>query len=122
LPLFYLPLLPAILINFLERFVSNEGSRWTLGMHYNAPLTVLLFISTTYIISSIEKSKKYIANILAIIMIINTILLHRFILRGPLALVYNPVFYEQNDRVEYVDNLVRQIPSTGSVMTTNDLA
>lgn len=122
LPIFNLSILPSIFENLFERYVlSNRGS--DLGMHYNATLAVFMFIGALQTLILIErKSNKNILSILAVLMVFIVIILHQFILRGPLALSYNRVFYEQNDRVKYVDLFVENFPKNGLIMTQNDLA
>jgi hypothetical protein len=58
----------------------------------------------------------------AVLIIVLVLILHRFILRGPLGLVYNRDFYKQRIGVAYVDNFITQIPKGGIIMTQNDLA
>lgn len=124
LPLFNLAIMPAILENFLERFVlSAFSSRWDLGLHYNVPLSPLLFIGALGVFQMLQQqNKKKLIRILAIFMILSTLILHRFILRGPLGLFYNPVFYQQNQYSKYVDEFLAQIPKNGVIYTQNSLA
>lgn len=125
LPLFNLALLPAILENFLERFVlSAFSSRWDLGLHYNAPLSPLMFISSLEVLVWMEKRKLFrkLIPVISIFIILTTLVLHRFILRGPLGLFYNPVFYQQNFRVKYLDEFLNNVPKGGLIYTQNDIA
>lgn len=124
LPLFDIAVLPAIAENFFERFILTEGKGNDLGMHYNATLAPLLFIGALNTFIVLRKYERYIklTPILAVIVILTVLVLHRFVLRGPLGLAYNPVFYEQTSRVEYVNRLIEQSPKNGRIMTQNDLA
>ncbi|EKD90452.1 MAG: hypothetical protein ACD_31C00005G0078 [uncultured bacterium] len=123
LPILDLSLLPAILEHFLERFVLSSDKRWDLGLHYNAPLASLMFISSIFAVSFLEKRlhTKYLT-VYGIFIILAVLFLHRFHLRGPLGLFFNPVFYEQNQKIAYVDRLINQSPKNGLIMTQNDLA
>lgn len=125
LPAFSLSLLPAIFENFLERFVlSAQSSRWDLGLHYNTPLSPLMFIASLEVFIFLQKKvklKKFIP-ILCLFIIISTLVLHRFILRGPLGLFYNPAFYQQNEKTKYVDEFLKNVPREGVIYTQNSLA
>ncbi len=122
LPIFDLAVLPGILENFFERYVvANRGS--DLGMHYNATLAPFLFMGALYILTRLEKKfNTKIISMIALIIITLVVILHRFIIHGPLGLAYNPVFYQQNKGVKYVDDFVKNFPKDGLIMTQNDLA
>jgi len=124
LPVFNPAILPAIFENFLERFVlSPFSSRWDLGLHYNTPLSPLMFIGALGVFQILEKMKKRrVVILLSIFMILSTFILHRFILRGPLGLFYHPVFYEQNKYSQYVDEFLEKVPKEGVIYTQNSLA
>ncbi|MDD2822859.1 MAG: DUF2079 domain-containing protein [Candidatus Daviesbacteria bacterium] len=125
LPIFDITIIPAIFENFLERFVlSSFSSRWDLGMHYNSPLSPLLFIGALAIFKILENKFKHtkLVTLLALTIIFSNIVLHRFILRGPLGLFYNPDFYKQNEYSRYVDDFLKNIPKDGVIYTQNDLA
>lgn len=123
LPLFDLAILPAIFENFFERFIlSDEGSRWDLGLHYNAPLSPLLFMGALATFSFLErKFGNKLTNFLALGVILIVIYLHYFVLHGPLGLFYNPAFYTQTQGVEYLNNFAKYFPKTGIIMTQNDI-
>src|SRR3989344_2506694 len=123
LPLIFPPILPAIAENFLERFITSSSSRWDLGFHYNAPVAVLMFVGAVYSMARLEKrlSRKLI-RVLSAGLILVVLVLHRFVLRGPLQLFFNPVFYQQRTGVFYVEEFLDAIPRDGLIMTQNDLA
>lgn len=124
LPLFDISILPAIFENFFERFVLSSYKGIDLGMHYNATLSPLLFMGALRVLGWIEKSKKLkiVATYLGLFIIFIVLFLHRFTLRGPLALGYNKVFYQQFAGSKYVRDFLNEIPRDGLVMTQNDLA
>lgn len=124
LPLFDLSVLPAIFENFFERFVLSSYKGIDLGMHYNATLSPLLFMGSLSVLKWIEKNKKtkIFAGLIGLIIIFIVLFLHRFTLRGPLGLGYNPVFYKQFEGSRYVREFLNEVPKDGLVMTQNDLA
>lgn len=124
LPLFNIAVLPAILENFFERYILYFGKGLDLGMHYNATLAPLLFIGALGVFRFLERRFKntLAVTILSLAIIGGVIFLHRVVLHGPLGLFYNPVFYQQNQGVKYVDNFVGHFPKDGLIMTQNDLA
>lgn len=110
-----------IVQDLLARFLSN---RVGLGLHYSALLSVILAISSFYSFSFLQKiriAQKHI-NIVSLLIIFNAIFLYRFVLRGPLALSYNPDFYAHTKDFQFLDNLVSQVPSNATVMAQNNLA
>lgn len=125
LPLFYFPLIPGISENFLSRFLAEGAVRYTLALHYSAPLSALMLFSSIMIFSRIEKSKKFKKILLpySFFLIANTFILHQFILHGPLALSYNRTFYSQTKNNSYVEDFIKQIPADrGLIMTQNNIA
>lgn len=125
LPLFYFPLLPGISENFLSRFLADGSPRFTLALHYSAPLAAFMFFSSVLIFSKMEKSKRFkkIVVIYAAFLILNTVILHQFVLHGPLALVYNKAFYLQTANNKYAEDFIKKIPTDkGLIMAQNNIA
>lgn len=124
LPLFYPPLWPAIFENFFERFVTLSDTRWGLGLHYSATLSPLFFIASVKFVSFLQTKKipKIFFSSLGIFLICLSIFLHRFLFHGPLGLFYNPAFYSAAGRSNYINDFISHIPTTGLIMTQNDIA
>lgn len=124
LPAFNPYLLPAIAENFLSRFLAEGYPRYTLAFHYSAPLAVLMFFSSVIVFSKVQGSKRLRKILIpySIFLIINTFILHQFILHGPLALSYNKVFYSQNKNTNYVKDFIKHVPTDGLIMAQNDIA
>lgn len=124
LPLFDISVLPVIFENFFERFVLSSYKGIDLGMHYNATLSPLLFMGSLSVLKWIEKNKRteIFSGLIGFVIILIVLFLHRFTLRGPLGLGYNPVFYKQFEGSRYVRDFINSVPKEGLVMTQNDLA
>ena len=125
LPLSYFPLLPAIFENFFERFVLIASpTRWDLGLHYNAPLSPLLFIASLLSVIKYKIFQKipHHTIILPLIIIFTVLILHRFILHGPLGLAYNPVFYRITKDNAFINDFIDKIPRDGLLMTQQNFA
>lgn len=121
LPILTPPFWFLIIQDFLVRFLSNRVS---LGLHYSALLSVILALSSIYgfiFLQKIRIIKKYLIFV-PIIIILNAVFIYRFVLRGPLALSYNPDFYANTKNFKFLDTLVSQIPSSTTVMAQNNLA
>lgn len=126
----FLPLLsPAfwflIFQDFLVRFNSPSWpTRWTLALHYSALLSVIMAISGAFSINFINQilRKPILIKILAVILIINAVILYRFVLRGPFALSYNPAFYKHTADFGFLNKIIQKIPGNVTVMTQNNLA
>lgn len=126
----FLPLLsPEFWFLFLQdygtRFIGNSCcTRWDLGLHYNAQSAVLLSISSIFTLRRLQHVR-FIAkflSLLIILIVINSLFLYRFILRGPFALAYNAAFYAHTKDFIFLNDLVKRIPNNVSVMTQNNLA
>ncbi len=125
LPLFYPPFWFLLFQDFLIRFVPfNSNLRWDLGLHYNAQISPLLALSSLFSLRVLKKHKLFISysKVFAVLLIVNSILLHRFVLRGPLGLAYNPAFYPHTKSFRFLDELVAKIPKDKSIMTQNNIA
>lgn len=123
LPLLYLPLWPAIFENFFERFVLiNSAARWDLGLHYNAPLSPLMFMASLLVLKKINSWSSKAANLISILIIVIILIFHRFTLHGPLALAYNPAFYQTTKENAFLNEFIKEIPKNGLLMTQQNLA
>lgn len=125
LPLFSLPFSFALLQDYALRFLPEGfGTRWTLGLHYNAQSAVLLFLSSIYSVRTLLKNNlfnKY-SLILCGMLVLFAFGLNRFVLRGPFHLVYNPAFYAHTKNFKFLDDLIALVPKESSVMTQNNIA
>jgi uncharacterized membrane protein len=130
LPLFYLPLLPALGEQFLERFVLNQAAtRWDWGMHYNAILIPLLFVSSVEVIVRLQKKLRLKSHIkcwmvgLAGLNLAIVFFIHQFYLPGPLGLAIRTKFYQQREQNSHYQDFLEKIPrDKGLIMTNNNLA
>lgn len=122
LPLFSPAFWFLILQDFITRFVPEWPTRWGLGLHYSAPLAVILSVATIYSYRLFYRLKRpLILHILAVVLLINAIILYRFILHGPLALAYNPAFYKHSQDFGFLNNMVAVVPDNASVMAQNNI-
>jgi len=124
LPLFYPPLLPAIFENFFERFATLAPTRWDLGLHYSATLSPLFFMASVHVVRFLEKKyiPRQLLSLFGVVFLLLALILHRFILHGPLGLFYNPAFYQASSQTKYLDEFIAHIPTRGLIMTQNDIA
>jgi len=110
-----------IIQDFLVRFLSGRVS---LGLHYSAQLGCILAISSLYSYAMLQRihfTKKYLT-VISLLLIINALVLYRFVLRGPLALSYNKDFYRHTHDFAFLNTLVAKMPKGISIMTQNNLA
>jgi hypothetical protein len=93
-------------------------------LQYNAQSAVILSMGAVYGLLNLMKIKKITKLIpyIGIILILDALFLYRFVLRGPLALAYNPAFYAHTKDFSFLDKLVEKIPPRATVMTQNNLA
>lgn len=110
--------------DFYTRFVPTTQTRWYLGLHYNALSSVYLSIAALYGFNVLEKIKEIKRYFFAfgILLILNSIIIFRFVLHGPLGLAYNKEFYRHSNDFNFLNNLVNKVPKSASVMTQNNLA
>jgi len=111
------------IFNFGSRFLANAPTRWDLGLHYNAEIAPTLAVSSLLALNFIrQKLSKRITYLVAIIIVINSFILYRFVLHGPFMLASNPIFYEHTKKFTYLDELTAKIPKNASVLAQNNLA
>lgn len=123
LPLLALPTLPIILMNLGMRFLADSANKWGLGFHYNAELAPTLAISVVLAFAMLQKRlHKPVVLGIATVLILNSVVLYRFVLRGPLGLAYNRAFYAHTQNFQYLEDLVQKVPSSTTIMTQNNLA
>lgn len=125
LPLLYPPAWILILQDLATRFLQNEFSlRWGLGLHYNAQMAVILAFSSVLGLHILEKKLKNRLFILSVsvLLIVTSVFLHRFLLRGPLGLSYNPAFYRNTKNFTFLNDLISRVPKGSTVMTMNNIA
>lgn len=125
LPIAAISTLPLIIGHFLERFVLNiAGTRWDLGLHYNALLSPILFIASIETISKLQQNKKIkrLLSYWGIVIMVAVFFLHRFYLHGPLLLATHPVFYKQTKEAEFLRTFIAKIPKDELIMTQNNIA
>lgn len=125
LPLFSPLTWPLILQDLATRFMQKDFSlRWGLGLHYSAQMAVILAYSSVTTLSAMQKKYKHTAVLpaIGIALILITLYLHRFALRGPLGLAYNPAFYRNTANFAFLNDLVSRVPKGATVMTMNNIA
>lgn len=124
LPIFSPSFYPLILADFATRFYPSFLTlSWGLSLHYSVLTGLLLAISSVF-------SYKYLRRFLpekaftlyGIVLIVVVLVLHRFVLHGPLGLAFNRSFYTHSQNFSFLDDLVKKIPPDTTVMTQNNLA
>ncbi len=125
LPLLYPPAWPLIVQDIATRFMQKEFTlRWTLGLHYNIQMAAILSFSSIMGCLRLMKKKwhRFFVPGIATALIVLSLVLHRFILRSPLGLAYNPTFYRDSRHFGFLNDLIARVPSGTTVMTQNNLA
>lgn len=124
LPLFSPAFWILILQDFFIRFIPNIAARWDLGFHYSIELAVIFGVSSVYGLKNLFKVSFLFKNrkIIGLLLIVNAFFLFAHILHGPLALAYNPVFYQHTKDFLFLDNLVKKVPRNARIMAQNNLA
>lgn len=126
----FLPLLSPqfwflILQDYAGRFMpENFVTRWDLGLHYNAESAVILSLALIFGLHFLQNRKifKNYLSLIAVLLILNAVILNRFILNGPFNLVYNTAFYKHSENFVFLDKMIKQIPERATVATHNNLA
>lgn len=124
LPLLSPPFWFVIFQDFFARFASVTQTRFGLGLHYSSQVAVILSVASIFALKFLSRFKFFAMyqNYLGILLILNAIVLYRFVLHGPLALAYNTDFYKHSEEFQFLDELVKRVPQDASVMTQNNLA
>lgn len=124
LPLFVPGMWFAILQEYALRFLPTMNvTYWSLGLHYNAVVSVLLAIASVFGFAFFLRYKiiTKLQYVIALFLILNSFFLFRFILHGPFLMAINPALYQHTKEFGFLDNLVSRIPKDASIMTQNNL-
>ncbi|MBI5019595.1 DUF2079 domain-containing protein [Candidatus Gottesmanbacteria bacterium] len=116
---------PLILQDLATRFMQGDFSlRWGLGLHYSAQMAVILAFSSVRTLKNLQNKNRNTIILPAngILLISGSLILHRFILRGPLGLAYNPAFYQNTKNFRFLNDLIARVPKGATVMTMNNIA
>ncbi len=125
LPLFYPASWPLILQDLAARFMQKDFSlRWGLSLHYSAQMAVILATGSVLGLSKLHKKipSRITMPAAGITLMLVSLLLHRFVTRGPLGLSYNPAFYANTKNFRFLNDLISRVPKGSSVMTMNNIA
>lgn len=125
LPIFSPAFWLLIIQDYASRFMrEGMGTRIDLGLHYNAQSAVILSLASIFALRSVQKIRQFskFLPLVGVILIINAIVLYSFILHGPFALAYNPVFYKHTNDFIFLNKMVEMVPKSATVATHNNLA
>lgn len=124
LPLFVPSTWPALIFHYVQRFVLNSaGTRFVLGMHYNAPAAIILALSSISAMEFFRNHKlKTLLKLTSATLIVIPLFFHQFYLHGPLGLAYNLDFYRHTLKQGFMDDFVKIIPRGKLLMTQNNIA
>ena len=126
LPLAGPEFLPPVIFNWWSRFVS-EGTRYDLGMHYNAEIAPTLMLAA---ITGYRRIKRWLVNFLpaAVVSVglgllaVFSLGLSVYVFKSPARLAFNRAFYQHTQNFEFLDQLLEHIPDEGTVMAQHNLA
>lgn len=109
--------------DFFVRFYPHIHPRWELGFHYSAIVAAIMGVSSLFSLRFLQQrfSRPNILHVFILVLVLNALFLYRFILRGPLALAYNPAFYAHSNDFAFLDKAIARIPDDASVMAQNNL-
>lgn len=114
-----------ILQDYATRFLpSGFVTRWGMGLHYNAQSAVILSLASIYGLKrllSIRFVNKY-KVFIGVLIILNSIIIFRFILHGPFLLATNPAFFTHTKDFKFLDQIIEKVPKDAYIMTQNNLA
>lgn len=113
-----------LLQDYAMRFIGSPCcTRWDMGLHYNAQSAVILAISSVFALRRLQRVIiSQFSLLLAALIIVNALVLYRFVLHGPFALAYNTAFYNHTKDFIFLNDLIKKVPDDVSVMTQNNLA
>ena len=124
LPIFAPSMWPAIIQDYILRFLpANTFTYWSLGLHYNAVVSVLLAVASVIGLNRLIKFKLFdnLKYFIAILLFLNALFLFRFQLHGAFLLAINPDFYAHTKDFAFLNDLVDKVPKDASIMTQNNL-
>ena len=87
----FTPLLwPSYFFHYAARFLSEAGTRWDMGMHYNAEIAPIYSLSMMLVLQKLRDKKKLIAIIAATLFVSNALYMNYFKLKRPFFMGINP--------------------------------
>lgn len=113
---------PMIALHYLMRFASPEGTRWDLGLHYNAEIAPFWALGMMLALAKVKKWGKNWYLWLAMGTLGMALILYQWVTKGPLRLAYIPDFYRNTANFARVDKMLAQIPEESTVMAQTNLS
>lgn len=118
-----------LFFDFSTRFIyaGPQFTKWALVNHHAAPGAMLLAIATIY---GVVRLRNYIKNknlklkffSMSVILIIFTAVVNNLIFHGPINSLFKRQFYEEEQWMRDVREVIAQVPNNASVAAQNNLA
>ncbi len=114
---------PTYLVHYWTRFLSSAGSRWEIGLHYNAEIAPIYAFSLMLVLDKLTKNKKTITQ-LVVVFVVTTVALYQNYarLKMPFLMAINPALYHASDRTVEIRQYLKQMPADPVIMAPNHLA
>lgn len=123
----YTPLLtpllwPTYFFHYAARFLSEAGTRWDIGMHYNAEIAPIYAFSMILVLQKISRFKYRYQLLLGSLMLLTALYMNYFKLKRPFFMGLNPALYAASSRTVEIREFISQLPDEPSIMAQNTLA
>ncbi len=114
---------PTYLVHYWARFLSTAGSRWEIGLHYNAEIAPIYAFSLMLILHKITINKKIATQLVVALVVVAIALYQNYVrLKMPFLMATNPALYLASDRTVEIRKYLKQMPSDQIIMAPNHLA
>lgn len=119
----FTPLLwPTYLLHYAGRFWSEAGTRWDIGMHYNAEIAPVYAFSMMLFIKKISSYSYKIIYVVASLFVVNALYMNYFKLKRPFFMGINPALYKASARTVDIRKFIQELPEGPTIMAQNSLA
>lgn len=119
----FTPLLwPTYFFHYAARFLSEAGTRWDIGMHYNAEIAPIYAFSLILVLQKLQTKSIRLASLLGILFASSALYMNYFKLKRPFFMGLNPALYAASARTVEIRTFIRDLPVGPTIMTQNSLA
>jgi len=113
---------PTYFLHYAARFLSEAGTRWDIGMHYNAEIAPIYAFSMMLFFQKLSKLNFKYPAILALLFFFIAFYMNYFKLKRPFFMGVNRALYDASARTVPIRQFLASLPDGPIIMTQNTLA
>lgn len=114
-PIFSIGAVLLIMPFFAERLLTNHPNMMTMGFHYSAPITAIVFIVAIFAIGKFKSTQLRYALSIFVFMSSFTLMFSNYFYKSPLDSYMSLNTYQFSDREKLANDVLKSIPRNASV-------